>query len=472
MAAAVLALIALSGAVSAETPPVDDRGVLQPLHDDYARRLAAGSTDAPSMAIAWRRLRHVDAMVELVARIPEQQRPRRILYLAAGTHLAPLALCELLPADDPCSLTLTDADPAVREGVATALGELAAAGAVVGLVIEGNQCRFSIAGHPVSLTIQPVHAGPVPDIEPRWLRQADLVITHDWSGDPLEILRVVFELLRAARDGGIEDPPLLMVENLERHPYPIDLGLFSPVVRSSSVYGHRGRLPGSDGHDGDERGPPLFGGAVLLGFSDRWWREVSPETLSAVFDVLLFNEFLFDRQNVLEGGDDPLLAPALLDWWTGFGARTVVGDDLRGRFDEFLAVPPAAARAIPAMGPENRRRLACRLQLLRSLVHARADGADFHDLMPAARYPRRPLPGDYPNREMEAAYRDALRHAAKFRADMETARAESARMAATLDSDDMNNALAPCPVARPSPNEDPAAWWAAVYRALAVGLSP
>jgi hypothetical protein len=447
-----------------------DRGRLQARHDELAQRLAAGTGGDPRTGEQWHRLRHVDTMAELVAELPEERRPQRILYLAAGVHLAPIALCELLPDGSPCFLTYTDADPAIRDRVAAALGELATARVVDDLGSEGGRIRFSIAGHQVSLTVEPVPAGLLPVVEPDWLRQTDLVITHDWSGDPLENLRVVRELLEAIRDGGLADPPLLMIEDLQLHPYPIDLALFSPVARSRGDYGHRGRLEGPGGHLEVERGPALFGGAALLAFNDRWWQTVPIGTLDAVLDVLLFSEFLLERQNVLEGGGDPLLAPALLDWWTGFGARTVAGYDLRGHFDRLLATPALAASALPAMNAESRWLLSCHLQLMRSLAEARAAGADISELMPAARYRRRPIASEFPNPEMARAFRQSLRHAAEFRAAAAAAPAEAARLARVLGSDAMREVHAACPIVLPSSRDDAASSWTDTYRSLASRL--
>ena len=467
---ALAAVIGLPLLAASDGLPAANRGLLQARHDDLAQRLATGTSDNPPLAEQWRRLRHVETMVDLVAQLPEERRPRRILYLAGGTHLAPIALCELLPAGSPCFLTYTEADPAIRERVAAALDELATAHVVDDLAFEGGRARFSIAGHPVSLTVEPVPGGPLPVVEAGWLRQTDLVITHDWSGDPLENLRVVLELLQANREARLPDPPLLMIEDLELHPYLIDLGLFSPVARSSGDYGHRGRVAGPGGPYDDERGPALFGGAAMLAFTDRWWQSVPDATLRAVFDVLLFSEFLLERQNVLEGGSDPLLAPALLDWWTGFGARTAAGDDLRGHFDKLLEIPPLAVSALPAMSAESRWRLSCHLQLMRSLAQTRAAGADIRELMPAARHLRRPITGEFPNPEMESAFRESLRHAAEFRAAAAAAPAEAARLASVLGSNAMHEVQAACPVVLPSPNDDAAGWWTATYLSLASSL--
>lgn len=453
-----------SGAVNDASP-----GAIQSACDALARRLADAPDDAEALR-QWSSLRNVDAMVDLIGQLPPDRRPRRILYLAGGSHLAPLALCELLPAGEPCALVSTDADPAVATRIGGGLAALAEGDRIADLEAERDRWRFRLSGHPVELRLQPVTGGAVPDVDPAWLEQADLVIIHDWSGDPLESLRVVYRALLAARSAEPENPPMLMVEDLERHPYPIDLELLSPVARTTAPYGHRSSLPGQAGHAAAELGQPLFGGAVLLGLSDRWWAAVPPATLRAVFDLLLFNEFGDQRRNVLEGGDEPLLAPAPLDWWSGFGVRTVAGADLAALDAGLAAIARSAAEAAPAMEPATRRRLACRLQLLRALAHTLAAGADVEQLMPAAHLARRPVPGRFPNPEMEAAHRESLRHAGDYRAAMEARVPQAVRLAAALDGAELRDVLAECPIEEPNPDDDSPAGWVAAYRDLVASL--
>ena len=63
----------------------------------------------------------------MVEDLPEGERPRRILYLASGGHLAPLVLCEALPPTAPCSLVFTEIDPTVQGAISLQLQNLAAA---------------------------------------------------------------------------------------------------------------------------------------------------------------------------------------------------------------------------------------------------------------------------------------------------------------------------------------------------------
>lgn len=445
-------------------------GVIQSHEDALVRRLDEDPGNDATVR-RWLAMRHVDAMVELVEQLPPEQRPQSILYLAGGSHLAPLGLCELLPDDRPCTLASTDVDPATPEAIADELGDLSAAGAISDLTSGPGRWSFRLAGHPVDLSLRLVPPGPVPAVEPSWLASTELVISHDWSGDPLENLRVVYGVLRAARSAGAAEPPMLMIEDLERHPYPIDLAVLAPVARTGSPYGHRGLVAGTPGHGSVELGPPVFGGAVLLALSDPWWRKVSADSLQAVLDLMVFNEFLDLRRNVLEGGNEPLLAPALLDWWTGFGTRTVDGGGL-GTLDGDLAdVARSAWRAAPAMTPANRRRLACRLQVLRALAHALAAGADVDSMMPTAKLVRRPEPGSFPNPEMESAYRESLRHVGDLRAARDVRIRQASRLADALDSLAAREAAAACPVVEPAPDDDPGAVWTDTYSGLKDSLS-
>jgi len=464
-------LLALAGfAGSAPSDPSEPSpGVIQARHDTVAARLAEVPAD-DDVGRRWHQLRHVDAMSELVAQLPVDRRPRHLLYLAGGAHLAPLGLCELLPEGQPCSLTSTDADPDVGDAIGLALADLAETGQIQDLTGGAGRWRFRLADHPITLALQQVPAGPVAAVDPSWLDSADLVIIHDWSGDPIETVRVVYGVLRTARSVDTDHPPMVMVEDLERHPYPIDLGLLSPAARTVAPYGHRGSLVDDGGHAGAELGAPIFGGAVLLELSDLWWRRVSPDILRAVFDLLLFNEFLDQRRNVLEGGADPLLAPALLDWWTGFGARTVAGGTLGDLDRDLVATASAAAEAATAMEPANRRRLACRLQLLRALAHASAAGADIAELMPSAELTRRPDAGTFPNPEMAAAHRESLRRAGDFRAARAVRTRQAAGLAAALDSTSLRDVLSACPIVEPAAGDDPAELWSAAYRRLADSL--
>jgi len=474
--ALVLASLANAGGSSATPPEVVDRPATIVEYGQSLERLWLSTDPKPlDLGQTLHQLRNADGMVELTRSLPPDRRPRRILYLAAGSHLAPLALCEILPAGVPCLLSLTDIDPGVQQPITRILKELVAAECVTNLrsdptIAESGDrraWRFDMGGREVSVKLMLVGAGGPDDlIRPEWLEESDLVISHDWSGDPLVNLKVVYDLVRAMRSFGDSNTPMLMIEDLERHPYPIDLFLFSPVVRTKKPYGHRASDQGSAVHGEVELGEPLFRGGVLLGFADRWWREVDGDTLDGVFDLLVFNQFANERQNVLSGGDDPLLAPAILDWYSGFGYRTITGADTRSSAHPIPDVAAQSASAAATMSRMLRHHLACRLQLHRCLLHALAAGADIRSAMPAARFTRRPEADAFPDETMEAMYRQALRHTGQYRLTKEAERERASDSLAEFDSSDVRETLALCPVDEPEENEDPAVAWLERYRSL------
>ncbi len=466
----------LATAVAAGNGPDPSIGT-NPIVTGYQGELRSQIADGPDESVRLKRLhqlRNAEAMVELVSALPPDGRPGRILYLASGIHLAPLALCELLPEESPCTIVLTEIDGTIAKDVSALLEELARTGRLSDLRSEhdddGFSWRFRMADRPIHIEL--VLANGERLIDPALLRETDLVISHDWSGDPLGNLTVVHDVLLAVRSSDGGPPPMLMIEDLERHPYPIDMTFFTPVARTSLPYGHRASERGTGFHGDIELGEPLFGGGVLLDFSDSWWRDVDRETLDGVFDLLLFNEFDAERQNVLVGGDDPLLAPALLDWYAAFGLRTIAGGNLDTSAGSRSEIMATAARALPAMNPDSRHRLSCRLQLYRCLLQARAAGADIRKEMPSASSSRGAGPGDFPTETMETMYREALRHAGDYRRSKDAERAEAAQTIETTEPQPLLDALASCPVAEPGPDDDPATYWLGVYERLAEELAP
>ena len=436
---------------------------------DLRTQTADGTSDRERLQ-RLHQLRNADAMVELVSALPPAHRPSRILYPAAGSHLAPLALCELLPAETPCTLVLTEIDPSVSSEISALLNEFARNGLVSNLEDDGDRSwDFQLAGRPVRIDLTLVDGESL--IEAALLDGIDLVINHDWSGDPLGNLLVIHELLLAVQPIDDQLPPALMIEDLERHPYPIDLTLFMPVARTSLPYGHRDSERGSGLHGDIELGQPLFGGGVVLDFSDAWWRDVDRETLDGVFDLLLFSEFDTERQNVLVGGDDPLLAPALLDWYSAYGLRTTAGGNLDNTPGGRSEIMVAAARALPAMKPELRRILSCRLQLYRCLLQARAAGADIRKDMPSADSSRVAVPDGLPTETMEAMYREALRHVGDYRRSKEAERQAAKDALAVLRDPRVQRALSACPIPEPGSDDDPVAFWRAQYQRLAADLA-
>jgi len=456
--------------------------VLASLEDALGGRDAAAEPAERDRILRLRhQLRNHGAMRELVEALPLEERPRRVLYLASGAHLAPLALCEALPEGASCDLTMTEVDPSVQGEIGDLLGELVrlelASGLEVGEPLPGGGSRtwrLRLGSHPVSVTLRVEPRGP-DGMPPRLIRAsdlagADLVVSHDWSGDPLSNLRVVYDLLVAARAAGGR-APRLMIEDLERHPYPVDLSFFSPLARTGQPYGHRTSGAGVGRHGTVELGEPLFGGGVILGFAATWWRKVDPEALEGFFNFLLFNQFDDQRQNVLEGGRRPLVVPALLDWWTGFGRRTISNRNLAeepGARDRMLG---AAAAVAARLEPPLRQRLACRLALYRSLTQLRAAGADLGPLLPVPGCCRTLEPRDFPSDAMESLYDEALANGAVRDADLAEEAKEATRRLERFNAPELVELAAECPVGAPSAADAGADAWLATARRVTVRLA-
>jgi len=464
----IVATVLGAAVACASGPPAASGGVADPIGAVIPAQEASGAEVAPSLR---HQLRHHRAVAELVAALPDHRRPDDILYLASGSHLGVLAACSGLPAGAPCRLVLTEVDATVQEDLTHGLEALAAGGAVAevasGAPLGGaggrREWRFALGGRPVSLTLDVVPARDDPPlVRPELLEDADLVVSHDWSGDPIGNLQVIRELLAAADAVGLERPPMLMIEDLEAHPYPVDLALLGPLARTSAPYGHRGSDAGLGRHGTVELGTPLFGGGVVLGFDHGWWRGIGDGRRTAVLDLLLLSAFDDRRRNVLEGGDDPLLAPALLDWWTGFGDRTLAGADLRRTPLARLAAVDGALAVLPRLDADVRWRLACRLRLYRCLLEARAAGFELAELTPDASLERRMSPDEFPSDEMRGLYREALRHLGRMREERGAVVETTAPVLERLRSEDVVRATASCPCSLPSdPGPDA---WAAAYR--------
>jgi hypothetical protein len=469
----ILAGLLLGSALSARTGAgAEPASVIAGHWRELVARQSAPGADRDGIRQRLHQLRNFEAMVSLIGRIEVELRPRRITYLASGAHLAPLALCELLPPDSPCELLFTEIDAGVQGAIDEALLELARDGGLselhAGVPIEGPGRRrwsFRLAGRPVTLDLWVEDApGETRLLRTELLEDTDLLISHDWSGDPLVNLGVVYHTLRACRELDRPRAPLLMIEDLERHPYPIDLSPFSPAARTREAYGHRA-ADGAVGRHGEvELGQPLFGGAVLLGFSDRWWKRVDEDELGAVLDLLLLGRFDTERQNVLEGGEDPLIAPALLDWYTGFGARTIDGGDLVSDPGLRAHTVRRVVAALPEMQSEHRKRMQCHLQLYRCLLEARSASANIRELMPSAELRRRPAPGAFPTPTMERLHREAVRATGRYRKAKEAERTAVTELLGVFDEAPVARALDACPVSEPEPGEDAAEAWAAAYR--------
>jgi hypothetical protein len=416
------------------------------------------------------RTRNARAMVDAVAALPAEDRPSRILYLASGAHLAPLALCGFAPEGQPCQLVFTEVDADVGTDIHDALVVAARAGRIADLesVPDGEDApptswTFTAADRSIGLELR---VRPEADnlIIAEDLRDADLVINHDWSGEPLGNLRVIDEFLEAVHAAGLDTPPMLMIEDLEAHPFPIDLAILTPVARSRGLYGHRTGDGGVGMHATVELGPSLFGGAVILDFGDPWWRGLESDQRRAVLDLLSLSGFDDRRRNVLEGGPTPMVPPLVLDWWTGFGERTLSTDEVNASPGTRRRAISTAAALRSDSAPGRTAHLNRLLATYRALLMALAVGADADELWPDHAGFRTLDPSAFPTDAMRQAQREALRHIREFRPTREHALQMAAPALEALQALDP-----PVPDSCPKPapdTPDPKTAWANHYRCL------
>ncbi len=160
---------------------------------------------------------------------------------------------------------------------------------------------------------------------------ADLVISHDWDSSPRTNLEVLYDLLNSSRIAQRKAPLFVMMEDLRRYPFPVDLAPFHPLAVSATPYGHRERVYLPDGSRLDsEDGPSLYGGGVLLKPDIQRFNPLNPQQLETFFNLLLFSGYLYDRGNVDVLDNCLVTAPPLLDLGVGYGYRDILGRDRRG----------------------------------------------------------------------------------------------------------------------------------------------
>ena len=336
--------------------------------------------------------------------------------------MAPLVACATDSSAKPYTFIYTEVNPSLHEDIDDFLRLLVREGIASNLKAvpppsdhaDKFAWSFTFGRHPVSLALvidSAEHGSGGNRLYPTWaLTCSEMVITHDWAGDQQENLRLIWELLKSVRRTGASRAPLMMIENLEQHPYPVDLALFSPLAKTALPYGHRQLLKLPSGvTPGVELGTSLYGGGIVLSFADTWWKGVDDDSLISAFNFLLFNEFDNERLNTILGGPEPVLSPPILDWMAGFGTRSIEGEDViknRAIKETMVTNAPLLANYLPVT---LRKRWACRMVMLWSLLELEASGAAVDDLMPSARFLRRA--GDsgfpFPTRTMEQRYEEA-----------------------------------------------------------------
>jgi hypothetical protein len=163
------------------------------------------------------------------------------------------------------------------------------------------------------------------------LEQADLLVTHDWDSTPVGNFRVLLDFMESYRKGDGSRRLAVMMEDLEAHPFPIDLEFFNPVARSGLGYGHVEYVTLPSGERlKEEDGLALYGGGVILEPDMDFFRTLSERRLEAFFDVVVFAPYIYDRYNVDVIGGRRVIAPPILDLAIGYGYHDIRGKDLRG----------------------------------------------------------------------------------------------------------------------------------------------
>jgi hypothetical protein len=286
-------------------------------------------------------LRNHEAFSALWEGLGWRRDPLRVLYLASGSHLAPLVLLFSGAPAREAEFVFTEIDPAVPGRVRLALRRLEKHG-LKGLKerAEGAETVFTFTFGPTRATLRIVMgpkggsgAGAAPFTSAE-LERADVVITHDWAGDQRDNLALLADLMRAGCASRRQRPLAVFMEDMEAHPFPVDLAMFHPEVRTPLPYGHLDHVRLPDGARlKAEDGLALYGGAVVLTPDWKAWCALGPRPMETVFNVLLFSDFLFDRLNVDLVAGRRVAAPPMLDLGTGYGYRTIGGEDVRGDAD-------------------------------------------------------------------------------------------------------------------------------------------
>jgi hypothetical protein len=182
-------------------------------------------------------------------------------------------------------------------------------------------------------------AGSTSYYQQRDFNAADLVVTHDWDSSPRTNLEVLFDLLNSSRIAARKKPLFVMMEDLRRYPFPVDLALFNPLAASATPYGHCQHVVLPDGSRLEsEDGPSLYEGGVLLSPDLGVFNSLSPLQMETLFNLILFSGQMYDRGNVDIIDSCLVTAPPLLDLGVGYGYRDIWGRDLRedGQFPSKL----------------------------------------------------------------------------------------------------------------------------------------
>jgi hypothetical protein len=329
-------------------------------------------------------LRNREAFSALWEGLGWQRDRLRVLYIASGSHLAPLTLLFSGAPVKEAEFTFTEIDPAVPGRIRTLLRRLERLGLKdLAERASGRETVFTFACGVTRTTLRIIlgpkggaGAGETPFTRED-LERSDVVMTHDWAGDQHDNLALLFDIVRTACASRRERPLAVFMEDLEAHPFPVDLTLFHPAARTPLPYGHLEHASLPDGTQlRAENGPALYGGAVALVPDWKALCALNPSQMETVFNVLLFSDFLFDRLNVDEVEGRKVTAPLLLDLGTGYGYRTIRGEDVRGAADFPPRLLQQALDLLPALSGTLRDGWCRRLETFGRALR-KAEDADF-----------------------------------------------------------------------------------------------
>ncbi|HPR64385.1 MAG TPA: hypothetical protein PK014_09210 [Thermoanaerobaculia bacterium] len=169
------------------------------------------------------------------------------------------------------------------------------------------------------------------------ISKANLVITHDLSFDPRENLSLLFEILDSRCTLQVKTRLLILMEDLNRYPFPLDLSPLDIIKTTEQPYGHASFLALPSGTlTPFESGQSLYRGATVLEPDLHFWCALSTNKRKNLFDLILFRDYGFNRRNVDLIDGHPVFAPAILDWYNGYAYKDIINSDLR-EYPNFLS---------------------------------------------------------------------------------------------------------------------------------------
>lgn len=162
--------------------------------------------------------------------------------------------------------------------------------------------------------------------------KADLIITHDWSFDPrenLHLLKLFIESACAINKKNI----LIMMENLESYPMPIDIKIFNIISKTNLDYGHSYYYTLPNNKQIEWEGEfSLYGGGVILNPDLNFFCDLNEAEKRFLFDLIILKEYGFDRANYDIINMKKVPAPLLLDLYIGYSYKNIDGNKISSEY--------------------------------------------------------------------------------------------------------------------------------------------